>query len=1200
MKLNFILALFVMLGGSLFAATWAPDGQGGVYWEQNGARISAFPATASSPVGNLIQYVNFTYSNANAITTNMSFVFDSPILDGHAYLLQTVTRTVSTPIPGRLNYTLTINDVQSYVTSSQPCQVGDAQNPLKYLITYGNSNTSSFVACFASYVNNSNNYILTYQLNGTTGYTQQQVSSPEWVEISGSFSRSRFGNYDVYTISNVPFTQGTNYQVKFIYRVSQGSIGKFSIYAHAGSPQDVVFNGAQVYVELDPWWNATYANRSLINCTSIASGTPIVINGSSGFAIGGKNQVVWTNCQPDLYLYYNNFTDYAVANNTSQVATEVELGNGTSYNPTSVWSNLKAVFHMNNNSESTGTKTTSTTGTVTFSSGKIGNAGSGFGSANYINTGTTYTAATNQSWSYWVNWQGGGGENYFLGNSNNDALAIGAYQGHNYNCPNGGGTCYGGDDGFLSSHPTQWVFVVWTYNQTNNYDLKAYGNGALLGSGTGPAQIASNANEFRIGRRYSAQGEYPSGMDEVRFYNTPLSAAEINQTYQNMMGTAGYGVLGANEANPAATYSVSFLPPTPNTTNYVAGPLVVNASRSSSDLNNATLFVNGTAYAMQINNDSQNSTNRSVSLADGSWTFYVFANNSSVSSVNATTPSRTVTIDSTPPSSLSITSPTASRFYWLNATVNLSFTEANFKNCTLSINGTNVSMTQVGASLCQYNITNTVGNVTLIGYIADLANNTAASSPVTAYLFNFTAGVPAFMNPEYDIYADTLNLTVTTTNYFGDFSANVSYNGNNSAASCSAGPSILCQRTVQPSQVSGITLIPITWSYAFANASLNFSTSNTTNLHPSGLLQCGNLTNTTAVNYSIIDSSTSLPLAVTYLNTYSSTTVIRSITSIASSYSWCIYPTWATLAVNTSETYNANNYAPLSVSRSFTASSSSVLYTVIMTNLSVAQSTQLKVVVAPALQAPGAFITVERLTFPSTYTVQTTCTTDATGTCVVSLSPNTVQYRFTITYGSQNYTFGPEVISCSSTASLCYRTFTLGTSGQVDYFSQPKGTCTYTNATQTLACSSIGNSTSVVYGNLSVYLVGTNATATSVCSQSYSGSTGSLSCVLSGGAGTYFYIFYGKDAANVVYYFASGYITGKADTTQNFGLEGLLIAAIVLICIAAIGVYSLTVSIILMDFAVISMQLMGIMNVGWEIIVGFVLISAMLIYKLRM
>jgi len=92
----------------------------------------------------------------------------------------------------------------------------------------------------------------------------------------------------------------------------------------------------------------TAYDREEIDCSNMDDYVPIVINGSNGFAIDGEKQIVWTYCSgASNYLYYNNYSDYLVANSTTQLPHEVEFGNGTSYNPTSVWnSNYKMVQHL--------------------------------------------------------------------------------------------------------------------------------------------------------------------------------------------------------------------------------------------------------------------------------------------------------------------------------------------------------------------------------------------------------------------------------------------------------------------------------------------------------------------------------------------------------------------------------------------------------------------------------------------------------------------------------------------------------------------------------------------------------------------------------------------------------------------------------------------------------------------------------------
>lgn len=97
------------------------------------------------------------------------------------------------------------------------------------------------------------------------------------------------------------------------------------------------------------WWNSSYPFRYYINCSGIDSGTPIVINGSAGFVLPGDNspQIVWTNCAPALYLYFNNSEQYDIGTETQRKAYEVEVGNRSSFNISDVWDgNYTMVYHM--------------------------------------------------------------------------------------------------------------------------------------------------------------------------------------------------------------------------------------------------------------------------------------------------------------------------------------------------------------------------------------------------------------------------------------------------------------------------------------------------------------------------------------------------------------------------------------------------------------------------------------------------------------------------------------------------------------------------------------------------------------------------------------------------------------------------------------------------------------------------------------
>ena len=150
------------------------------------------------------------------------------------------------------------------------------------------------------------------------------------------------------------------------------------------------------------WWNESYAYRRLINCSGVSNGVPVVINGSNGFRINGSVQVVWTRCTSgDLSVYYNDYSDYVVANDTGKQPFQVELGNGTSHNPTLVWDDYDGVWHMNNLLDSSGNNRHLTAhGNPSLVDAKIGK-GYSLDGDDYFTAGNSY-ALTDLTVMAWV------------------------------------------------------------------------------------------------------------------------------------------------------------------------------------------------------------------------------------------------------------------------------------------------------------------------------------------------------------------------------------------------------------------------------------------------------------------------------------------------------------------------------------------------------------------------------------------------------------------------------------------------------------------------------------------------------------------------------------------------------------------------------------------------------------------------------
>src|SRR5262249_20434970 len=102
--------------------------------------------------------------------------------------------------------------------------------------------------------------------------------------------------------------------------------------------------------------------------------------------------------------------------------------------------------------------------------------------------------------------------------------------------PAGGGTFAAvGGNAFGSSGlaPGAWSHLALTYDGTT---LRLYVNGTLVGSQAKTGAITTSTNQLQIGGD-SIYGQYFSGaIDDVRVYNRPLSAAEIQSDMSTPLG----------------------------------------------------------------------------------------------------------------------------------------------------------------------------------------------------------------------------------------------------------------------------------------------------------------------------------------------------------------------------------------------------------------------------------------------------------------------------------------------------------------------------------------------------------------------------------------------------------------------------------------------------------------------------------------
>lgn len=314
------------------------------------------------------------------------------------------------------------------------------------------------------------------------------------------------------------------------------------------------------------WWNDTFTERWHIPCLYMDDGAPIVINGSNGFEIDGKKQIVWTYCSGvGTSVYLHNSTDYSkyvIANDTTRLPMEVEFGNGTSYNSEDVWddnyrfvqtmkdTNISAVIGSTSN-KYIGTKTA--VNEPMQVEGKIGKAQNFDGSDDKIDFGTNlFNNDIQGTISAWIRKDYGYFSYFFCaGGYTNEYFQFGvgypALQIDKLSIMERNPESYGSGTTILQNQT--WYYVVLT-GDTIKWRIFINGVEDVITGGNSGDWISDVGGTVRyvIGSSYDSQNNYRAFfdgiLDDVRVSNISRSDSYINQTYFNIIGTQGYGNIG--------------------------------------------------------------------------------------------------------------------------------------------------------------------------------------------------------------------------------------------------------------------------------------------------------------------------------------------------------------------------------------------------------------------------------------------------------------------------------------------------------------------------------------------------------------------------------------------------------------------------------------------------------------------------------
>lgn len=556
------LLLILLLAGSCFAANWTIDGDR-VYWSENGGTISASPHTIRP---GQYQYVNFSYPNT--ATVNLSFVLDDRPNGGGIEVWRNGTRSRQVESIGRAQGQVIVANVTGFAaTTSNNCAVGDATNTYKHIVN--TTSTTNVVYCFDSYIQNGTTYTLTYS-NNATFYSTEQYTGEGWDKVNLQYT-SIAGKH-IYTANNVQFPGF--YQTRFSLDMPPNTNGKYDIYAHRGSPSQAVADRSLIYFMLDPWYNASYASRRLVNCTNTEAGMPYLVNGSGGFSFNGTAQKVYVPCQANLYLYYNTDADWMFANDTAQVPHVTYSGNRTSYLPAQAFnSRYVGAWPLNETSGTTAydifgyANGNIVTNVSVNNAGPVSKAYRFGGSSSRVNISYyPQLNTTNFTLQMWVRMAAQTNKGIInkgtLSSTQGDWAVIDDITSYERQTFRNDGA---GANDALSRNRTVvdngWHLVHWTYNPGSGGNKSIYFDGRYQNSSAGAA-TAVTATNIWLGCYYSTSYCYVGYMADVRVLNYTMTPTQISAEYQNYLATPGYATLEAAEAVPSSPVlsSVTILP----------------------------------------------------------------------------------------------------------------------------------------------------------------------------------------------------------------------------------------------------------------------------------------------------------------------------------------------------------------------------------------------------------------------------------------------------------------------------------------------------------------------------------------------------------------------------------------------------------------------------------------------------------------
>ncbi len=653
--------------------------------------------------------------------------------------------------------------------------------------------------------------------------------------------------------------------------------------------------------------------------------------------------------------------------------------------------------------------------------------------------------------------------------------------------------------------------------------------------------------------------------------------------------------------------------------------IYVNASIARADT--CDLYLNSDVFAMTVSPDFSYCYLNKTGLPDGNYSYYVRAGNStSLFYIDSET--RTIVLDTEIPKNVSfISAQQNSTFFYHNISFNLSFTETNPTNCWFFINNTNISVAPKFSS-CVYDLNDTVGNMSVVGYVKDAFNTTVQTNNYTFYGFDILNVQYGFSNPQNELSNDVLFLNITTYNFFDNVYPSLEYNGTVYTPTTFNHSTNLRQfyATVVPPIIYDNTTIHFVWSINW-NGTVFTSFNNSTTLIPLNLSICTIANGTVLYRFDFYDQDdTSKTVDSTMDATFSILGSSGQVKNFSFNFSTptptaliCVNQTAGNYTISSIQQYRAPNYRPLYYYILRQNAQIPIQYNISLYNLnmSISYATRYQVYQGANLPVSNAYIQILRY-YPSTnqLLLVSMAKTDQNGIAESYAIPNDINYRYVILDSTPNilFTSGLAPLPCDPMSSLCTTIISISSAVRNEYSSFVGNTavgCAVNFSSNLVYCTSTDPSGTGTSIRLRLWRMDTYENVL-ICDNIVNSSSGTAVCTFPDPTRAYYYVGT-ADIGSIIILGQGSFQNGVLGTCIGtncgtaservylFGDYGGRIAAIALVVIfAGIGMLGgFSASIIMACIGMIISVLVGFIDIGLVYLGGIVAIGLTLAYVLR-